>query len=47
MKTLLTNLEYWCDMHLTIFLFNPNKMNRYNTFMIKKWGKRYTEGDQQ
>ena len=42
MKKLLMDLEYWCDMNLTIFLFNPNKVNRYNAFMTKKWGTRYT-----
>lgn len=47
MKTLLTNIEYWCDMHLTILLFNPNKVHRYDAFMRSKWGKRYDDADQQ
>ena len=42
MKKTLKDLEYWCDMNLTIFLFNPNKIGRYNAFMINKWGSRYT-----
>jgi hypothetical protein len=42
MKKTLKDLEYWCDMNLTIFLFNPNKVHRYNAFMTKKWGTRYT-----
>ncbi len=42
MKKALKDFEFWCDMNLTIFLFNPNKGSRYEAFMIKKWGKRYT-----
>lgn len=42
MKKKLKDLEFWFDMNLTIFLFNPNKVGRYNEFMTKKWGTRYT-----
>lgn len=42
MKKTLKDFEYWCDMNLTILLFNPNKVHRYTSFMTNKWGSRYT-----
>ena len=42
LKTHLKNLEFYLDYHFTIFLYNPNKVDRYHDYMTKKWGDRYT-----
>lgn len=41
MKKFLKDLEWKWDYYFVIFLFNPNKAHRYDTYMIKKWGDRY------
>ena len=42
MKKILTDLEWFIDFYLMIFLYNPNKVHRYDDWMTKKWGTRYT-----
>jgi hypothetical protein len=42
LKHLLKELEWKWDFYFVIFLYNPNKVDRYHNYMTKKWGKRYT-----
>lgn len=42
MKKFLVDLEWWLDYNFVIFLYNPNKVHRYDRMMILKWGARYT-----
>ena len=42
MKKFLKQLEWKWDYYFVIFLFNPNKAHRYDAYMTKKWGERYT-----
>ena len=43
MKRFLTELEWKWDFYFVIFLYNTNKVHRYDAYMKHKWGKRYTE----
>jgi hypothetical protein len=42
MKKFLKDLEWKWDYYFLIFLYNPNKVHRYDAYMTKKWGERYT-----
>lgn len=42
LKNYLKELEFKFDYNFTIFLYNPNKVHRYNAYMTKKWGTKYT-----
>jgi hypothetical protein len=42
MKKYLKELEWKWDFYFVIFLYNPHKVHRYDAYMRKKWGKRYT-----
>jgi hypothetical protein len=42
MKKYIKELEYKIDYYLVIFLYNPNKVDRYHQYMTKKWGTKYT-----
>jgi hypothetical protein len=42
MKRFLKELEWKWDFYFVIFLYNPNKVYRYDEYMKHKWGKRYT-----
>lgn len=42
MKKMIKDLEWFIDFYLMIFLYNPNKVHRYDAWMTKKWGTRYT-----
>ena len=41
MKKFLKDLEWKWDYYFVIFLYNPNKVHRYDAYMTKKWGDRY------
>lgn len=45
LKNYLKELEFKFDYYFTIFLYNPNKVDRYTAYMAKKWGTRYTGTD--
>jgi hypothetical protein len=45
MKKFLRELDWKWDYYFVIFLYNPNKVDRYHLYMINKWGRRYTHGD--
>lgn len=42
LKQFLTEIDWRFDYYFVIFLYNPNKVNRYHRYMIEKWGDRYT-----
>lgn len=42
MKKMIKDLEWFIDFYLMILLYNPNKVHRYDAWMTKKWGTRYT-----
>jgi hypothetical protein len=42
MKKFLKELDWVWDYYFAIFLYNPNKVHRYDAYMTKKWGDRYT-----
>jgi hypothetical protein len=43
MKRFLKELEWKWDFYFVIFLYNTNKVHRYDAYMKHKWGKRYTD----
>jgi len=42
MKKILKDIEWVIDYYFMVFLYNPNKVHRYDHWMAKKWGTRYT-----
>jgi hypothetical protein len=42
MRKFLKELDWKFDYYFVIFLYNPNKSNRYHKYMTDKWGSRYT-----
>lgn len=39
MKKWLKRFDFWFDYYIGYFLTNGNKVDRYNEYMEKKWGK--------
>ena len=37
MKTIADKLEWIFDYYIVYFLYNPNKIDRYNKYLIDKW----------
>jgi len=37
MKTIADKLEWIFDYYIAYFLYNPNKIDQYNQFLIEKW----------
>ena len=37
MKKLIEKLEWFSDYYLIYFLYNPNKIDRYNQYMKDRW----------
>ncbi len=37
MKKITDKLEWIFDYYIAYFLYNPNKIDRYNQFLIEKW----------
>jgi hypothetical protein len=42
MKKILKDIEWNIDYYFMIFLYNSSKVHRYDHWMTKKWGTRYT-----
>lgn len=43
MKKFLFNLSWLFDYFVIYFTYNPNKIQRYHRYMIKRYGKKYTD----
>ncbi len=46
MKNLLAKLEWILDYYVLYFTYNPNKIDRYHTYMDEKWFKRSEQAEQ-
>jgi hypothetical protein len=42
MKQFIKDWEFKFDYYFVILLYNPNKVHRYEEYMTKKWGTKYT-----
>jgi hypothetical protein len=43
MKKLLLKIDWIIDYYFVYFLYNTNKLDRYDTYMKEKWGEKYTK----
>lgn len=41
MKNFLIKLEWIYEYYFVYFMFSPHKLQRYHTYMRKKWGDKY------
>jgi hypothetical protein len=41
MKTFLKKFEWLYEYYIVYYLFSPNKLQRYHTYMRRKWKDRY------
>lgn len=38
LKRVIKKIEFWFDVYVVYFLYNDRKLDRYYTYMRKKWG---------
>lgn len=43
MNKLIKKLDWIFDYYFEYFLYNPNKLDRYDKYMTNKWGDKYTK----
>lgn len=43
MKSILKKVDWFIDYYLVYFLYNTNKLDRYDVYMKEKWGENYNK----
>ena len=41
MKKIINNLHWILDYYFLYFIYNANKINKYDEYMVKRWGNKY------
>lgn len=41
MKKIINNISWILDYYFLYFIYNGNKLNKYDEFMSQKWGNKY------